>query len=84
MVSYDHGTIPQQPEYSPTFCTPLYNIASCIRRKVCDVVVEPHEKHTVRFRSVWAGDGNAVFVLEYMELVPISICGAGGLGEDLY
>ena len=24
------------------------------------------------------------FSLDYMELVPISICGPGGIGEDIY
>ena len=62
----------------------LYNVASCLRRKICEVVILPNKEHTVRFRSVFTGSSDAAFVLEYMEMVPLSICGAGGIGEDLY
>ena len=40
--------------------------------------------HTVRLRSVLASSETSDFTLDFMELVPIDICGAGGLGEDLY
>lgn len=72
------------PRFSPTNCTTMYNNRYTFRRKVCDVVIEPHTTHTIRFRSVFTQGNKGCFVLDYFELVPISICGAGGLGEDLY
>lgn len=84
IICYNQGNIPEQPQYVPQPGNVLYNVASSLRRKVCDVVVRPNREHTVRFRSVFTGSGDAAFVLEYMEMVPISICGAGGIGEDLY
>ena len=62
----------------------MYNNRYTFRRKVCDVVIEPHTTHTIRFRSVFTQGNKGCFVLDYFELVPISICGAGGLGEDMY
>ena len=55
-----------------------------MRRKICNVNIQPNRHHSVRIRSVVSSATNASFSLDYMELVPISICGAGGLGEDLY
>jgi hypothetical protein len=55
-----------------------------LRRKVCDVVVEPGKHHTIRFRSVFSTAGKGCFVLDYLEMVPIEITGPGGLGEDIY
>lgn len=72
------------PRYSPSKCTTMYDNRNTFRRKICNVTVEPHTSHTVRIRSVFTQSNGGVFVLDYMELVPISICGAGGIGEDLY
>lgn len=84
VICYNAGNIPEQPQYVPMSANVLYNVASCLRRKICEVVILPNKEHTVRFRSVFTGSSDAAFVLEYMEMVPISICGAGGIGEDLY
>ena len=54
------------------------------RRKVCDLQVEPGRHHTIRFRSVYTLGNKGCFVLDYLEMVPIEIAGAGGLGEDIY
>lgn len=54
------------------------------RRKVCDLQVEPGKHHTIRFRSVYTLGNKGCFVLDYLEMVPIEIAGAGGLGEDIY
>ncbi len=55
-----------------------------LRRKICNVEVEPNRYHTIRMRSVLTSSTISDFTLDFMELVPIDICGAGGLGEDLY
>ena len=73
-----------EPRYSSSSCTLFYNNACTIRRKVCNVTVKAHTVHTLRVRSVWSLGNSGCFVLDFMELVPISICGAGGIGEDLY
>ena len=62
----------------------MYNNAYAFRRKICDVEVKPHTEHIIRIRSVFTQGNRGCFILDYMELVPISICGAGGIGEDLY
>lgn len=54
------------------------------RRKVCDLQVVPGKEHTIRFRSVYTLGNKGCFVLDYLEMVPIEIAGAGGLGEDIY
>ena len=54
------------------------------RRKVCDLQVEPGKHHTIRFRSVYTLGNKGCFVLDYLEMVPIEIAGAGGLVEDIY
>lgn len=72
------------PRYSPNSCTMMYNNAYTFRRKICNVEVKPHTAHEIRIRSVFTQGNKGCFVLDYMELVPVSICGAGGIGEDLY
>ena len=72
------------PRYSPNSCTMMYNNAYTFRRKVCDVEIKPHTDHKIRIRSVFTQGNRGCFILDYMELVPISICCAGGIGEDLY
>ena len=52
------------------------------RRKLCDVTVNAHEHNTIGIRSVWVQGNIGCFMIDYLELVPMSICGAGGLGED--
>lgn len=61
-----------------------YNQDNLMRRKICNVEVKANTHHTIRLRSVLTSSESGNFTLDYMELVPIDICGAGGLGEDLY
>ena len=72
------------PRYSANTCTIYYNQDNLMRRKICNVEVKPNTHHTIRLRSVLTSSESGNFTLDYMELVPIDICGAGGLGEDLY
>ena len=72
------------PRYSASTCTMYYNQDNLMRRKICNVEVQPNMHHTIRLRSVLTSSTMGNFTLDYMELVPIDICGAGGLGEDLY
>ncbi len=72
------------PRYSPNSCTVMYNNAYTFRRRICNVQVKPHTDHMVRIRSVFTQGNKGCFILDYMELVPMSICGAGGIGEDDY
>ena len=70
--------------YSANTCTNYYNCVNLLRRKICNVEVRPNTHHSVRLRSVLTSGETSDFTLDFMELVPIDICGAGGLGEDLY
>ena len=70
------------PRYSANTCTIYYNQDNLMRRKICNVEVKPNTHHTIRLRSVLTSSESGNFTLDYMELVPIDICGAGGLGED--
>ena len=72
------------PRYSANTCTNYYNCVNLLRRKICNVEVRPNTHHSVRLRSVLTSGETSDFTLDFMELVPIDICGAGGLGEDLY
>ena len=71
------------PRYSASTCTVLYNQNDILRRKICNLEVKPNQYHTVRLRSVLTSSTSGNFTLDYIELVPIDICGAGGLGEDM-
>ena len=44
--------------------------------------VQPNRHHTIRIRSVLSSATSGSFSLDYMELVPMNICGPGGTGED--
>lgn len=72
------------PAYDPTKCIIFYNQNDLLRRKICQVQVQPHRHHTIRIRSVLSSATTGSFSLDYMELVPMSICGPGGIGEDMY
>lgn len=72
------------PQYSAAKCTLLYNLRATLRRKICNVNIKANTHHTMRIRSVFTPTGRGVFHLDYIELVPLSICGPGGLGEDQY
>lgn len=72
------------PAYDPSKCVIFYNQNDLLRRKICQVQVQPNRHHTIRLRSVLSSATSGGFSLDYMELVPISICGPGGIGEDIY
>lgn len=72
------------PRFNASICVTHYNQPDLMRRKICNVVVRANTHHTIRLRSVLSTSTSGNFVLDYMELVPIDICGAGGLGEDIY
>lgn len=72
------------PAYDPSKCVIFYNQNDLLRRKICQVQVQPNKHHTIRLRSVLSSATSGGFSLDYMELVPISICGPGGIGEDIY
>lgn len=72
------------PTYVPGQGRTSDKIAPTHRRKVGDVNVEPGKHHTIRFRSVYTLGNSGCFMLDYIEMVPIEISGAGGLGEDVY
>ncbi len=73
-----------EPRYSPVACTNYYNCVNLLRRRICNVVVRPNTHHTVRLRSVLTSGETSDFTLDYLEMVPLGICGPGGLGEDIY
>ena len=52
------------------------------RRKLCDVTPEPGRHNTLRIRSVWVAGNSGCFMIDYIEFVPHTICGVGGLGEN--
>ncbi len=70
------------PTFDASSCYPMYNNHYTFRRKICDVVVRPHTDHKIRIRSVFTSLNRGCFILDYFEMVPISICGTGGVGED--
>jgi hypothetical protein len=72
------------PTYSSSVGRTADKIAPIHRRKVGDVNVMPGQHHTIRFRSVYTLGNAGCFMLDYLEMVPIEISGAGGLGEDIY
>ena len=72
------------PAYDPSKCVIFYNQNDLLRRRICQVQVQPNRHHTIRLRSVLSSATSGGFSLDYMELVPISICGPGGIGEDIY
>lgn len=74
-----------RPQFVPGDCQTNDTEPHTFRRKLADVVIKPNTHHTMRFRSVWVqGNDIGCFMIDYIELVPYSICGPGGLGEDNY
>ncbi|MCD8318508.1 MAG: fasciclin domain-containing protein [Paraprevotella sp.] len=82
---YFSGTTPvTSAAYDPSRCIIDYNQNDLLRRKISQVDVQANQHHSIRIRSVMSNATSGCFSLDYMELVPISICGPGGIGEDLY
>ena len=84
LYSYNGGASSRynEPTYEANYCSDMDDNSYTYRRKLCDVVVEAQTHHEVRVRSVWVQGNSGCFMIDYIELVPFSICGAGGLGED--
>ena len=78
-----HNDGTSAPRYNPSNCLLQYNLSDTYRSKICNVQIRPNTHHTIRIRSVFVQGNRGCLILDYMELVPIDICGAGGLGEDL-
>ncbi len=78
-----NGQKHQVPTYIANEVQPMYDNPVTFRRKICTVNIKPQQKHTIRVRSVLSKADDGCFILDYLELVPIGICGAGGIGEDL-
>lgn len=85
-VYHYHGSEgPNHTVPAPVGGISYFNTISSIYRKVlCTVDLKSNKHHTLRFRSVLSSPNNAAFMMDYIELVPTSICGVGGLGEDDY
>lgn len=81
---YHHSAQRDTPDYDPSVSVPFDGISTIMRRVLCTSYFSPNEHHTIRVKSVWSGADRGCFMIDYIELVPMSICGAGGLGEDNY
>jgi hypothetical protein len=77
------GDSASPPNQNPNNGTSFIDIPNTMRMKIADVKIEPGKTHKVRVRSV-LDVAQSVFMLDYLELVPLSICGIGGTGEDYY
>lgn len=86
MYHYGSGAGPnhQTPVYNPSECYTFDDVSANYRIIICKVNITGHEYHTIRVKSVYSSSSGAAFMLDYLELVPNSICGVGGFGEDLY
>lgn len=72
------------PVYDSRYMSTFDNIRENYRIVLCKVDITGNEYHTIRVRSVYSDAAGAAFMLDYLEIVPNSICGADGFGEDLY
>ena len=84
-----NGADEHQPAYKSEECETHDTQAAIYRRKLADILVDynrsedkPDRHHTLRFRSVWVQGNRGCCMIDYIEFVPYSICGPGGLGED--
>lgn len=74
-----------QPVYKPGEVDNHITISKIFRRVICTIYLEPDKYHTLTFSSVYSGAAEKTcFMLDYIELVPLSVCGVGGVGEDDY
>lgn len=72
------------PAYDNRYMNTFDNIRENYRIIICKVDITGNEYHTLRVRSVYSSASGAAFMLDYLELVPNTICGVDGYGEDLY
>ena len=74
-----------QPVYKPGEVDNHITISKIFRRVICTAYIEPDKYHTITISSVYSGAAEKTcFMLDYIELVPLSVCGVGGVGEDDY
>lgn len=79
----DEGPNQRDPgRYVPGKVTNFIDLPLLYRKVICKVHITPHERHTIGFRSVYSSGTSSCFMIDYIELVPNSICGVGGFGED--
>ncbi len=76
------GQSHKTPIYVPGECHNFDAAGDIYRRVLCKVNITSNEYHTIRVRSVYTSGNSCAFMMDYLELVPNSICGVGGLGED--
>lgn len=72
------------PDFTPANVEYFDKIAPIMRKVLCTTYFSANEHHKLRVKSVWSGAEKGCFMIDYIELVPIAICGTGGLGEDIY
>lgn len=85
IFSYYGGEGQNQKEpgrYVPGKVRDFIDVPLLFRKVICKVHITPHERHTIGFRSVYSSGTSSCFMIDYIELVPNSICGVGGFGED--
>lgn len=72
------------PQFDLAYITYADQQQQMMRKVLCTAYFSANEHHKIRVKSVWSGVGKGCFMIDYIELVPIAICGTGGLGEDIY
>lgn len=84
-IGGSHGSrYPTPPLFDSRYMNTFDNIRENYRIIICKVDITGNEYHNIRVRSVYSDAAGAAFMLDYLEIVPNSICGADGFGEDLY
>ena len=80
---FRYSTQPESPDVLPNV-EYADGIKQMMRKALCTTYFSANEHHKLRVKSVWSGAEKGCFMIDYIELVPIAICGTGGLGEDIY
>lgn len=87
IFNYHADEAPNQKEpgrFVPGKCDTHSDLSPTYRRIICKVHISPDEYHTIGIRSVYSSGSSSCFMMDFIELVPNSICGVGGFGEDSY
>lgn len=74
----------EQAPFDPSQASTCENIQNMMRIKIGTVRVRDHTQHTMTVRSMMSSETGMAFMMDYLEMVPLSICGVGGVGEDNY
>lgn len=73
------------PAYKPGEVDDQIRVPRIYRRVICTAYLEPDKYHTITISSVYGGAAESTcFMMDYIELVPLTVCGVGGIGEDDY